>query len=342
MLSTHSFLCLPKPRTRRQENALVASFLPMIRILANGNQLVLELSPSFQITHSDSCPITITTTNYNKFIPLPSDDYEMLKKAVPPTSIRYTLQEPFRSPGFTNYSLWASRITAACRSLTKAKDKLETGIECVGYSEEDTGLSTSVLLTIFRNGESARSVCGVPWNVTAILTSMTSLDHGAILKSNTVNVEELKLGPNRILRSELLTLLALLRVACRRAVRDGASSTDPTVFVLSFTCNTVRVLQARLTDANKISVSIPQTFDTQVQSFEEREKLFKELVCWTMFKDRNLKCRTPSGSTIRSAASDSSTATAKTTSSYSNRSVSTNASSIEPNDENDEDYKEGK
>ncbi|KAI0196821.1 hypothetical protein EV127DRAFT_89070 [Xylaria flabelliformis] len=312
----------------------------MIHTLANDDQLVLKLSPSLQITHSDSRPITITTTNYNKFIPLPSDDYEMLKKAVPPIPISYTLQDTFQSPGLPNFSWWASAVTEACSALTEAMDEVETEIECAGYSEDDTMLTSSALLTSFLHGESVHSTCGVRWYVTAILTSSTSLDHGAILTTHNIkDIKDLELGHNCILRSELLTLLALLRVACRRAVRDGASSTEPTVFVLSFTYDIVRVLEARLTDANNISVSIPKTFDTQVQSMEEQDELFKELVSWTMFKDRNHKRRNPLGLTIRSAASNS-TATATTMNSYSDRWSSPNTSFTENDNEDDEEGKQ--
>ncbi|TRX89291.1 hypothetical protein FHL15_009864 [Xylaria flabelliformis] len=253
---------------------------------------------------SNSRTVTITTTNWNKFISLPSDDFEMLKKAVPPIPVSYTLRNTFQSPALPNFSWWASPVTEVCSALTEAMDKVETEIECAGYIEDDTMLTSYTLLTSFLHGESVRSACGVRWYVTAILISLALLDHGAILTTH--DMEDPELDHNCILRSELLTLLALLRVACRRAVRDGKSSTDPTVFVLSFTYGMVRVLEARLTDANKISVSIPKTVKTQVQSVEKRDELFKELVSWTMFKDRNPNRRNPSGLTIRSATSDSS------------------------------------
>ncbi|KAI0855966.1 hypothetical protein F4860DRAFT_494608 [Xylaria cubensis] len=277
---------------RAQERALSASLNPMIQTIADHECTVLELP--YTIKPSNSPLVEIKVTDRHTFAPLPEADLIVLEKAFKKRPKLFGSEcQPsiFQAPGpyETQFSWWASRVTTTCRELTEEKELWTDNkkkAQYAGYSMQNTDLADS-LLTAFIEGESMASACGVRWYVTAIL-KRASFDYGAILATHPM--ETLDLSPTRILRSEMLTLLALLRTASRRAVRAGTPCISPTVFLLSFAYDQVRVLEASIktnNDINKVTeihVSTQSAFN-QIPIVEKRDEAYRKLYSWTMFSE---------------------------------------------------------
>ncbi|KAI0184754.1 hypothetical protein EV127DRAFT_443349 [Xylaria flabelliformis] len=223
------------PFNRAQERALSASLYRMIQTVTDQKDTVLELP--YTIKPSNSPSVEIKVTDRHKFAPFPEADLVVLEEAYKERRRSFDAQcwpQIFQAPRLhTQFSWWAARVTRACRALSKEKELWKddkTKEQYAGYSGQDTNFGNA-LLTQFILGESRASACGVRWHVTAFLET-ASFDYGAILATHPMKT--LDLSPTRILRSELLTLLALLRTASRRAVQAGTPCISPTVFLLSF------------------------------------------------------------------------------------------------------------
>ncbi|KAI0866689.1 hypothetical protein F4860DRAFT_509083 [Xylaria cubensis] len=280
------------PFNRAQERALSASLYRMIQTVTDQKDTVLELP--YTIKPSNSPSVEIKVTDRHKFAPFPEADLVVLEEAYKERRRSFDAQcwpQIFQAPRLhTQFSWWAARVTRTCRALTKEKELWKddkTKGQYAGYSGQDTNFGNA-LLTQFLHGESRASACGVRWHVTAFLET-ASFDYGAILATHPMKT--LDLSPTRILRSELLTLLALLRTASRRAVQAGMPCISPTVFLLSCAYDQVRVLEASIkinNEINKITeihVYTRPVFD-QILPIEKRDEAYRELISWTMFSEK--------------------------------------------------------
>ncbi|KAI1737824.1 hypothetical protein F4680DRAFT_199585 [Xylaria scruposa] len=336
---------------RAKERALSASLKPMIQALAKHDAKVLNLPYTIKLSGKSPPLVEIKATDHHKFAPIPENELIALQKTNPEDPDPELLRNDFEAPCYIQLSWWASSLAQDCNALTWLKQRLEDDFnfkdQYAGYSRRDSEFGDN-LLTQFLDGQSERSVCGVRWYVTAFL-EMAPFNHGAILATHPM--ERLNLSSTRILRSELLTLLASLRTTTKRAVLAGTPCTTPTAFVLSFTYDQIRVLEASIKTSDEIDkipeihVSVRSLFDG-FPAGEERNKLWRELMSWTMLtEDYNKHSYT--GLPIRSAISIRSASTAtKTTTTDSVFSEEEHSNNSSPNSsfvrDRDEEYEEDK
>ncbi|KAI0858095.1 hypothetical protein F4860DRAFT_323525 [Xylaria cubensis] len=242
--------------------------------------------PHLVHTSPSSPPIEIVTTDRHEFYPLPAPDFMMLHMVH--ASLRHeedTLlkDDAFAAPTeyYAGLNDWAHSVSEACRYLTKARDHLwthgEERIQCAGFCR-DTIHPICDLQEFLLQGEIVRR----PWSAAAFLISSTSRRRrGCIINTNT---DGRRLTRKQVMRSEMLTLLALLEISCVRAVERGESSVAQTVFVLSLTFPQARVLEARMEAPGKMVVSIRRVLG-HIPDWTERDDSFKTLVAWAMFTE---------------------------------------------------------
>ncbi|KAI0855981.1 hypothetical protein F4860DRAFT_494646 [Xylaria cubensis] len=215
---------------------------------------------------------------------------------------------PYKNPTFsitpTEDALiwWARPVTKACDILTQVRNDSQNGskkeIKCAGFSPATYSPNYEVqelLLVGERNP--------LWWHATALLFSTTRC-YGSIIVTYQGKREVTK---NEILRSEVLALLSLLKVASIHEIENQYSCKLRNVFLLSFINTKVRVIEACFCAPYGIQVSIRQVID-KVPTSNDRDAKFRELVAWTMFVEADTKPCNPLGSSNKPFASATSAA----------------------------------
>ncbi|KAJ8128294.1 hypothetical protein O1611_g5340 [Lasiodiplodia mahajangana] len=265
------------------EKAIILGLRCGLRAVSRTRENILNFP--LQIPLPDRPIAILETTGCYEFSPLPQPTFQKLYNTHL-ESERYT-RDCFVAPsdgGFLSEDQiltgWAEPVTDACRELTVVKDDLwmrnNERIDCAGYTLYPNFESEHLL----QEGERGTSDPPCPlWYAESFFES-TSGQHGCIL----VTYAEEHLEPKQILRSELLSLLALLEGAGLCALKEGTSAMSPSVFVLSFTPTQVRALEARVKSPDQITISIRPVLN-QVPVGPERDDKFRELVAWAMYTD---------------------------------------------------------